>query len=388
MRILFVQRFCLRTVGCAVRATRLCEELARRGHAVTLIDFPHARRLAEYGPMRALPEGVEVVALERRATALPGNLSRIRRLARRADVVHLWKSYPDAGLPAVWGAYLADRPLHYDWDDWEPEVTRALTGSAALADLLSRYDRLLPTLADTVSAASHALMDEARRLGVPDDQLFYLPVGADSAPVLPSPGNASHSPRLIYVGQLESVQQAEICLHVVKALVEQGCEVELEMVGDGPARPALEARAEALGIRARVHFMGYRRDVAARLAGADLALLPFQDTQMERCKSPLKVAEALAAGLPVVSNRVGDVPEMVGEAGRLVPAGDVPGLAAAVREILSGLPLEREAWRARAQARAGHYTWPRAAETLERAYLTATRRERRKHEEEGSQAEA
>ena len=255
MKILFVQRFCLRTVGCAVRAVRLSEELARRGHEVVLIDFPHARRLEDYGPMRPLPEGVEVVALERRASALPGNLSRLRALARRADLVHLWKSYPDAALPAVFAAYFTDRPLHYDWDDWEPEIARALTGSESLGRLLARYDRLLPRLAETVSAASHALLDGARRCGVAEDRLFYLPVGADPAPV--PPGERSAGPmRLIYVGQLESIHQAETALRVLRQLRDGGLAVELEILGDGPARLRLEAQAEELGLRAHVHFIG------------------------------------------------------------------------------------------------------------------------------------
>jgi glycosyltransferase involved in cell wall biosynthesis len=371
MKILFVQRFCIETVGCAVRATRLCEELALLGHEVRLINFPHARRLEQYGSMRPHPTGVETINLRRSATALPGNIKRLKALARNCDIVHLWKSYPDASLPAVLAAYHNDLPLHYDWDDWEPEITRVLTSSNLLSRHIGRYERMLPTLADTVSVASYALREEAAGLGVSEDRLFHLPVGADPPDNLEGPSLSNDPPTLVYVGQLETIHQAELCLEVLAELKRLDKIFHLMVLGDGPGRAKLEQQAAEMGIGDLCRFMGYRSDFQDCLRGADIALIPFDNTQMERCKSPLKVAEALAVGLPIVSNPVGEVPAMVGDAGQLVPAGDCAAMAHAVIEVQESIRSQPDIWKNRLFNRAKCYTWRKGAQVLQTAYQTA-----------------
>jgi glycosyltransferase involved in cell wall biosynthesis len=80
----------------------------------------------------------------------------------------------------------------------------------------------------------------------------------------------------------------------------------LVIVGDGPQREALQALAGSLGIADRVRFAGHRQDTAGFYAQLDIFALSSDTEQM-----PLSVIEAMAAGLPVVSTAVGDVPVMV-----------------------------------------------------------------------------
>ncbi len=80
----------------------------------------------------------------------------------------------------------------------------------------------------------------------------------------------------------------------------------LVIVGDGPERPALAARAAALGLTNRVTFAGHHLDTATFYAGFDVFALSSDTEQM-----PLSVIEAMASGLPVVSTDVGDVAVMV-----------------------------------------------------------------------------
>jgi glycosyltransferase involved in cell wall biosynthesis len=94
------------------------------------------------------------------------------------------------------------------------------------------------------------------------------------------------------------------------------------LAGDGPLRPALEARVRAdPSLRDRVRFLGYRSDVPSLLRAADLVL----HTSLEDAL-PTTLIQALAIGVPVVATDVGGIPDIVGpNAGILVPtrAGEV-----------------------------------------------------------------
>ena len=97
----------------------------------------------------------------------------------------------------------------------------------------------------------------------------------------------------------------------------------------------LEARARALGLDGNVRFHGLRTraQVAARMAEADLFVLPSRVETFG-----MTLAEALAAGLPVVASDVGIAGEVVDEGtGVLVPPGDAAALAAGIDRALDGL---------------------------------------------------
>jgi len=111
----------------------------------------------------------------------------------------------------------------------------------------------------------------------------------------------------------------------------------LVLAGDGPTRPAVERTVDALGLRSRVRLLGERTDVGALLAAADLAVLASDWEGL-----PVSLLEAMAAAVPVVATRVGDLDTSLGTAARLVP----PGSAAALATALGGL-LDDPAARAR-----------------------------------------
>ncbi len=116
------------------------------------------------------------------------------------------------------------------------------------------------------------------------------------------------------------------------------------MVGDGPQRARLQARAQELGIAEAVRFLGTRCDVPEVLSLLDVLLLT---SHMEA--NPLCLLEAMASEKPVVATRVGSVTETVleGRTGYLVAPGDVPAMADRVLELLA------DRTRAAAMGRAG-----------------------------------
>lgn len=103
------------------------------------------------------------------------------------------------------------------------------------------------------------------------------------------------------------------------------------VIGDGPLRGELERKSAGLGLGGRLFFAGERQDVPLIMPCLDVFVLASLTEGM-----PVTVLEALSARRPVVATRVGGVPEIItdGVDGRLVDPGDVPGLAAAVLELL------------------------------------------------------
>ena len=117
------------------------------------------------------------------------------------------------------------------------------------------------------------------------------------------------------------------------------------VIGDGPQRAVLEALAARLGLVGHVTFLGFRRDLAEVLPALDLAVLSSNPQQETLSVAAL---EAMAAGIPVVSTRVGFMDEIVldGITGRLIPPGNPPALAAALLELLGDETKRREMGRA------------------------------------------
>src|SRR6185503_11200070 len=99
------------------------------------------------------------------------------------------------------------------------------------------------------------------------------------------------------------------------------------IAGTGPAYRQLAA--QILSARAPVTLLGHRDDVGDLLAAADLAVV----TSVWEARQ-FFAQEAMRAGTPLVATSVGGLPDLVGDAARLVPPGDVDALDVAVRELL------------------------------------------------------
>ena len=121
----------------------------------------------------------------------------------------------------------------------------------------------------------------------------------------------------------------------------------LVIAGEGPLAAGLRSRAVSLGLTVR--FAGQRADVPALLAAADVFVLPSAWEGQS-----LILQEALRAGVPIVATRVGGNPEVAGEdAAILIPPGDAPRLADAVRTVLGDPALAARLRRAAADRAAG-----------------------------------
>jgi glycosyltransferase involved in cell wall biosynthesis len=197
-----------------------------------------------------------------------------------------------------------------------------------------------------VAAPSHAAPSHAA-------PSHAAPGAAAAAPAAPAATAAPGKPLVLAVGRLVPQKGFATLIEAAPSWRDLGAHVMI--AGSGPLEDALRARARELGVD--VTFAGHRSDVPSLLAAADVFVLPSVWEGQS-----LAVQEALRAGVPVVASRVGAIGSVTGtDAALLVPPGDAPALAAAVRSVLTDAGL---AARLRAAALARAATLPSEADTV------------------------
>jgi glycosyltransferase involved in cell wall biosynthesis len=147
---------------------------------------------------------------------------------------------------------------------------------------------------------------------------------AGSAPAdLPA---ASRAPRLLAMGRLHPNKGFDVLLRAI-ALLPRG---HVYLAGAGPEEAALRALAAELGITARVSFLGWRRDIGALLAAADIFVCSSRQEPLGNI-----VLEAWSAAKPVIAAAAQGPSELIsdGKDGVLVPREDAVALAAAIAEL-------------------------------------------------------
>lgn len=123
------------------------------------------------------------------------------------------------------------------------------------------------------------------------------------------------------------------------AMIEQsgGPKLHIAYAGDGPGLASLKALAAERELK-RFHFLGKRDDVPSLLRSATIAVVP---SAWEEAFG-LTVAEAMAAGLPLIATKVGGIPELVdpGQTGLLVPPNDPEGLSRAIATLVGDREMQ------------------------------------------------
>jgi glycosyltransferase involved in cell wall biosynthesis len=215
-----------------------------------------------------------------------------------------------------------------------------------------------------------AITEHGRRVltegqGVPAAQVSVVPNGhplpgpetlLDPAEARRRLGVSPGAPVVGMAARLEPHKGADVLLRAAAAVRADFPGLVVLIAGTGPEAARLEGLAADLGLAAQVRFLGFVRELGVFYDALDCFVLPSRGAE----GLPNVLCEALSRGRACVATRVQGVPEVVldGEGGRLVPPGDVPALAAALREAL-GDPARRAAWGAAGHAHvAARYALP------------------------------
>ena len=344
----------------------LGRELARRGHAVTIIGG--------VGKRRELAPGVRVLMfpfldryrfqalpLLRRAYAEAKLLERLslaiaslpELIAGGYDIIHIQKPY-DLGPALLARRFGGARVvLGCHGEDFYP-------GDTLLA---SRVDA-------AVSCSRFNARTVAARYGFEPTVVFN---GIDTSlfrPTTPDPDivRTDGTPLLLWVGRLQPWKGVDVALRALREIPQ----AYLMIVGDGETRADLERLAQELGLAERVRFLGAlpRERLPSIYAAADLLLA----TSFASETFGIGLVEAQACGLPVVASRFGGFPEVIdeGRTGLLVPPRDPAALAAAVRSLLND-PVRRQALADAAPGWAAQFAWSAVVDRIEAVYDATVR---------------
>ncbi|GAB5536687.1 MAG: glycosyltransferase family 4 protein [Rubricoccaceae bacterium] len=163
-----------------------------------------------------------------------------------------------------------------------------------------------------------------------------------------------------FVGSLKPWHGLATLAEAFARLHQLAPDVHLLIVGEGPERESLQADLERLGVADAATLTGAVApvDVPRWMAAMDVAVAPYTDAT--GCYfSPLKVFEAMAAGIPVVASRAGQVADVIedGATGRLVPPGDAVALADALDALRRDPPASGTLAAAARQLVVRHHTW-------------------------------
>lgn len=176
-------------------------------------------------------------------------------------------------------------------------------------------DRWTQRLVDRHVCVSRAVADfSVREAGLRADRVFVIPNGidpavADAAPIdLGELGLRPGQRAITFVGRLEPQKGLPWLLETAQQWLPRVADCELLLVGSGGQRSELENVAQALGIADRVHFAGWRPDVAEILAASDLLVLPSRWEGM-----PNVVLQAMARGMPVLATEAEGTKELLGD---------------------------------------------------------------------------
>ncbi len=202
--------------------------------------------------------------------------------------------------------------------------SRAASAVAAVEAYFHGWVRTYDAIARFL-CPSRFLLEKVASFGVARDRLVHLPYFVPAAEY-----RVTDPPReklAIYVGRLSREKGIATLLEAM-ARLPQG-RLRLHVLGDGPLRPMLEARARQLA-SGQVVFLGYRSGDALHdeIRRGDFTIVPSEWFE----NLPFAILESFALGRPVAGARIGGIPELVidGETGRLFESGDADSLAEAL----------------------------------------------------------
>ena len=305
----------------------LCKALVGRGAEVVAF-LPRGRE--GWLGQQLRDSDVPIEGFDRRRAFSPGFAAWLTRSLRahRVDLAHSHEF-----TFAVHGAWSARRlgighvTTIHGGRYWAGALRRRLLFRGALA------------LGGELAAVSETLRGHlAEDLHIPEARIRYIPNGVPSdvagrrAPLRRELGLDDADRLALAVGNLYPVKGHRVLVDALGALRHRQPSLHIAVAGRGAEESALLERADALGVRDRVHLLGLRSDVADLLAAADLFVMPSISEGL-----PMALLEAIFARVPIVASEVGAIPDVLehGAGGLLVPPGDSARLAQAIDEVLA-----------------------------------------------------
>ncbi len=323
-------------VGAERQALAQGAALARRGHHVHVVThaMPGVPRMED---VQGIHVHREIQSSKRGPlfglTFVASAVRALRRLHAPTgfDVIHthqaLWEGVAAGAARAsglMIGVPTLVQPASSGYYGEAEELAR-LRGAGVLRRLILKNDAFV--------AISTDIERQWRALGVPSQRMHKIASGVDARHFTSGKSHLESTlpprPRVMFTGRLHPQKNLDVLLDAWPA-VARTAGASLILVGHGPERERLQAKAEALGVAESVVFTGAVPDVADALRAADLFVLPSVAEGMSN-----SLLEAMAASLPCVASDIGGNQDLLGphNAGVLIADGGSDRWA----EVLIGL---------------------------------------------------
>ncbi len=365
------------------RALRFGEQLARRGHSVTLMVTSRDRRS---GIQQHHKNGITFVEMPdlfkgslRSGWDAWNILNRIHWLRNQTfDLVHAFETRPTSLFPALYLKNQKQIPLILDWCDWfgrggsvEERPNPLIRNS--LRPVETFFEERFRNRADGTTVINSVLRQKALELGVPPESMFMLPNGADIEGVKPQSrtkirqvmGFPLDVKILAYTGAI-FWRDAQLMAAAFNQIHHRQPDTRLLLIGyfNINIEPLLENPAALI----QIGSVNYTQ-LTDYIAAADIGWLPLRNSGANRGRFPMKLHDFMAAGRPVVVTDVGDLGKLVKRTSIGRVAMDTPDHLAHETLNLLNNPLERQAMERRARNLAEtEFSWPKLTAGLERFY--------------------
>jgi glycosyltransferase involved in cell wall biosynthesis len=217
--------------------------------------------------------------------------------------------------------------------------------------------------ANTLIAVSEGVADYLEQFTEARGKIHVVPNGVNPARFQTTRSVRSAPPGIFtvgFVGTLKPWHGLEGLFESFTRLLVQHPQVRLLIVGDGPEAGKLHKRIASAGLDKIIEMTGAIRpeDIPQQLARMDVGVAPYPDDP-DFYFSPLKVYEYMAAGLPVVASRIGQLDGLVvhEQNGLLYKPGDSNGLSTALARLTENRAWARDLGKAARQSILAAHTW-------------------------------
>ena len=342
-------------------------ELTRRGHSVLVVT--------QRQPGLPAVETIRGVEVHRRIRTIrlgplfgisfvAGTIRALRGLRDRYDLIHthqgLWEAIA-TGTGHGWlrGAPTLVQPASSGYFGEAEELART-RGFPSLRRLILRNDRFAAISAD--------IERQWRALGVPPERIRRMASGVDAVRFRPGPSamedRLPSRPRVVFTGRLHPQKNLGWLLEVWPEVARR-TGATLILIGDGPARPALEDQARRAGIAKKVRFVGVIADPSEYLRGADAFVLPSVAEGMSN-----SLLEAMATALPCLASAIGGNRDLLAHdrTGLLLPLDDRMAWSEGLVRVLLSPDLARDLGAAARRRVEGVFALPRVVDRYEMLY--------------------
>ncbi len=362
------------------RAFQLAKPLVARGHEVAIFMPPW------HTPAEADKTWQEEGVTLRYVPLSGGTLGITRRLlqevlAFQPDVVHCFKPKAYSGLAAWWLWYFHRRKIRLfvdtdDWEGWGGWNDRS-DYTTIEKHFFAWQEKWGMRHCHTLTVASRALQSIAWSMGIAQDRVVYLPNGAgvripeDDLQV----GQQRPFTLLIYSRLFEF--DTERLVTILRGVQTAVPDLHILLVGAGlftEDATQFRQQLEAADLLTAVTDVGWvePETLPATLRQGDVGIYLMEDNLLNRTKCPVKLADMLALGIPVVGEDVGQVGEYIvnGRTGLLRPSGDTTGIIADLIHLLQHPQEQKRLAQNSVIDMHDRFRWENLASTLETRYLS------------------